>query len=241
MSNRWLLTISLFACFLSANADESSSLFGPRITIQFQIVSVSMESAIKLAPALNDERRSKEALRIIQQNIANGRASLLVSEKTDTVDGGIARTSTCFEHHYPTETPLPIGPGFQQPMLFLSQPAVHLWINYFESRDVGYTLEVESANTVDGQDIYLKLTAESVSLIAYRRINIPADKDGMEGRLQLPLYHTAKTTTKLTAPNGRWMLLSMHKQSAPAEGFDLFLIRATARKPGIQPLKTTKP
>ncbi len=236
MNIRRLHILAICFCALAAKAAEPAPQGVWSITIEHMAILASAESALQFVPALNDEQRSEETVRTIQKEVSAGRVELVAWQKTCTVNGERSVSETVVEQHYPTE--------FQQPgaiPMAIVNPPDSIVPPAFETRTTGFTLEVEPMASPDGRTISLQLCLQSVRLLGFRRFESLINKAGVRVRHNQPDFHTSKSTVNLTAPNGRWMLLSVYKQPAPAEGFDLSLIRVTARNPDIKPQKTSRP
>ncbi len=236
MNIRHLHILAILARTLAAQADEQAPQGVWSITIEHLAISASAESALQFVPALNDEQRSEETVRTIQKEVSAGRVELVAWQKTCTVNGERSVSETLVEQHYPTEflPPDAIPKPIENPTDLIVPTA-------FETRNTGFTLEVEPTVSPDGRTISLQLCLQSVRLLGFRRFESLINKAGVRVRHDQPDFHTTRTTANLTAPNGRWMLLSANKQPAPDEGFDLSLIRVTAKNSDSKPPKISRP
>ncbi|HWB57979.1 MAG TPA: hypothetical protein VG733_00740 [Chthoniobacteraceae bacterium] len=100
---------------------------------------------------------------------------------------------------------------------------------YFETRQVGITLEVEPVIGPDGKLIDLNLAPQHVEGPVYKTVPVPKDKDiaGADGKdVHLQDFFTLKTTTSLALMSGQHVLLGVFKKEKPAGSVEIFILGA---------------
>jgi hypothetical protein len=99
----------------------------------------------------------------------------------------------------------------------------------FETRNVGMTLEVDPVVSADGKTIDVNLVPELTEHVD--DVELGPTASGVP--VNAPIFHTAKVTTSVTVPNGRYVLVGSTKLHEPAHPLRehpivLIFLRATA-------------
>jgi type II secretory pathway component GspD/PulD (secretin) len=130
----------------------------------------------------------------IQELVRNEEATVVGTAIVHTRSGQRAKTESILEVIYPTEAEK-------------DRPAA------FETRNVGITLEVDPQVGPDGQIIDVNLVPELVEHVD--DVEHGPTAEGVP--VKMPLFHTAKLTTSVSVPNGRYVLLGTTNLFEPAD------------------------
>ncbi|MBC7820678.1 MAG: hypothetical protein IAG10_27655 [Planctomycetaceae bacterium] len=219
--------------FAIANAPVQAEPSPTSVRVEVQMVSISTADALRLVPAFRDEKTVAEANARLQQMLAREEATLLGWPVTWTGNRGRSVSETVEEFKYPTEFDPPQGGGGR---FVVPWPVGPTWgeevPTAFETRNVGCTLEAETAVEADGRTIALVLHAQFVRFLDFRRYRKQASALGIEGVLVQPQFFRTSTKSALRVRNGQPTLLSVFVVPKPEPHVELFIVRATATLPG---------
>lgn len=238
MSVRWLtlgITAVCGAIGPGAYGADPSPALPWSVRVEVQMVSVSMEDARNLVPALTNDQTAQVASDRLQEMLALDRAVLLGWPMTWTRGTSSAsgeprravgesvreiRYTSSYEPFRETFSPLPwlfkARWGFASP-------------STFDTRDTGSVLEVEAAAVeAGGRIIALNLVPQVVRFLGFDEHRTQRSPLGIEGIMTQPKFWTSKSTMQLRVANDRPTLVGSFVVPKPEPHVELFILRAQA-------------
>lgn len=144
----------------------------------------------------------------VMQLVRKRRAAILESNVITTRGGQKATLESLCELIYPTE----YGPGFGPPgfdIPFQEPPSPRpKWAQYFETRNVGVTLEVDPTIGHDSRMIELRLVPEVVGLVRFDTWVPYQDKWGAMP-MQMPVFETWRVNTSVALTHRKFECLGV--------------------------------
>lgn len=218
----------------ASHAGESSPW---RVRTEWMVVSIPAPSALRLVPALRNEKTTAAAVEEIKGLIAAGQATLHGMPILWSPDGGKATAESVEEIRFPTEMLSPSPPQnfannqviyYPMPLPLPPYPGLDTPVA-FETRNVGLTLEIETTVAEEAPNLIdINLAARHTTLEKWRRV-LRSPKDPDAGIYEQPLFRVFSTTTSFSLASGKWMLFGVYVVPKPEDRIELFLLRATVQ------------
>ena len=125
-----------------------------------------------------------------------------------THSGQRAKIESIVEHIYPTEfDPPEITQELKGPFSNEVDLTTHLTPTAFETRNTGWTLEVDPVLRADGETVDLNIATENVEHVGEK------DWGQQESRMSQPVFNSMRNSTAIATHSGNWALIGMHKPS----------------------------
>ena len=148
------------------------------------------------------------------EKVRKGEAKLLWNQSLVSRSGERATLESVREYLYPTEYEYELGKTLppkegDTPQVVAKFPVLPPTPAAFETRNLGYTLEVEPILGEDGKIIDLRFRPESVKHLGE---SVMADwkTKNAEMKVQVPIFYTMRTNTSVTVIDGEFLLVSTH-------------------------------
>ena len=191
------------------------------VKIEVLIADVPQPAALDLLPDLHDSGKIEGATARILDAIRGGKARLVGYPVIETADGERAVSETVSEVRYPTTfSPLPhseqgCADGPKPPPV--PGPGDTAFPSGFETRNVGTTIEVESAVTANGNWIHINMVPQRV---------IQTGTAWFAHGVHEPQFFTSKLTISPVVRNGQKTLVGFH--ALPDGTAEIFILQAWA-------------
>jgi hypothetical protein len=189
--------------------------------------------ALRLLPELSDGRTIEQAWKEVSEKIESGEIELRASSVARGRAGDRLVSEAVEEVRYPTEYDPPTIPDKFPPVDvigFLMAWPVCITPTAFETRNVGHTLELNARVSRDGGMLDLDVATTDVRFLRWARYAGARLATGEELAVEQPIFHSMKNQSSLGLPNGKRVLLGIHKVPPPGKGFEVFIFKATATR-----------
>ena len=174
------------------------------------MVSLPEEKALALLPDLHDDAKIDAACAQLMAAIKRKEATLTGHPIVQTLEGQESRSETNLEKIYPTQFTLPATP------------------TSFEKRNVGPLLQILCQVSPGGDWIQMQALVQRTELLGFDSYDAGTAINGVVPKIEQPRFFSAKVANTFAVPNGRRLLIGVHKLVTPEGNLEFFILRATA-------------
>lgn len=160
------------------------------------------------------ERDATGLRRTVQEWVRAGQGTILETTTVMARSGQRAKVESIDEYIYPTEYDPPSVPNEVTLSDGAAAPISGVTPTAFETRNLGVTLEVDPVLNAEESAIDLNLAPERVELAGFTEWS--SEKIDELFKTTQPTFHTMKTTTQVTVPDGGYVLLGTTRPLHPA-------------------------
>ncbi len=233
-SAHWLRTFPLFIAVMLAGASSVCSQdanTGGRwqVIADCQAVVMPQKAALPLIPDLGDETKIEAAWAKVQKMIDNGQATLSASLFGRGTEGSRLVGETVEELRYPTEF-APVLPPLATPQtdanaVLKNWPVTGACMKSFETRNLGWTLELENTVSPDGKWIHAIVGLRHTRLLRFSKEEAGKLPTGVQMWVSQPVVAVSNETFPLQMHSGQRVLVSTHKVPDVADTMELAVLR----------------
>lgn len=251
-----ILTAFVLPKSLAQTGSDEAAEANPAPLIEFDLLVVQIQepAALSLIPQLRDRKQSERAFASIMELVTAKKATLIGWPVLATKGGQRAVVEQIEEFRFATEykgaekikaTEQPSNetkdPGAPNPSGTSNSSTppekvrtvikeVDAIPASFETRNVGVTLEIESAVRKDLRTIDISLVPQHVTFLEMRRVEIEDQKSGRKIVVEQPQFLTNRVTTSIEVQDGDYTLLGTFKVPKPQGYIELFILHTQIKK-----------
>ncbi len=242
-THRWrtfsLIIVVMLASANHARPQDANAGGKWQIIVDCQVVVMPQKAALPLIPDLSDETKMEAAWTKVQKMIGNGEATLSASLFGRAKEGTRLVAETIEELRFPTEfaaiTPPLATPPNEAAEVLKHWPVAGPFPKSFETRNVGWALEFQSAVSQNGQWIHADVVLSHVRLLRFSQEETGKLPSGVQMWVPQPQFASISENFRLQMHSGRQVLVSTHKIPELENTMELAILRVRTVRAGGNP------